>query len=800
MTLRQEILDELVELDVDDLTFDLVLASLEDEQAVEQVLKGTQVDYRAGESNDTNTDIPSVYLHVLTVSGFRGIGPEVKLEFPPGPGLTVVVGRNGSGKSSFAEALEVLLTGNALRWEDRSGPWKEGWRNLHQGTSPKISAGFHVEGKPGTTVVEKKWDENADFAEGIGTAQHRGEKRTDLKGVGWEGPLDLYRPILSYNELGMIGARPSDLFDTLTAVLGLEPLDVATKTLSQARLRREKLGKQVRKELRESILPALANLNDERAEQASALLRKRKWDLDALVRLGTAPEPGREALSKLVALTVPAEERILGVATRLETAHEELSKLQSTDIEDDERLMGLLNIALEHHQTHEGDFCPVCGVGVLDTGWRISAESQVDRLRVSTGRYKAAKRDLELAMKEAAGLVMMPSIPEVPSVDTSSLRGSWSRWAELPEHPGEIANHLISLYEEVAGKAREVGEQAAEMHSKQEEQWLAIFPALMAWQRGARDVEASREPVKSIKNAEKALKEVAVSLRAARWAPIESKALDLWEQLRLRSNVNLRSVELAGIRTRRHVDLRVEVDGAEAQALAVASQGEISCLSLALFFPRATLDGSPFRFLVIDDPIQAMDPARVDGLARVFAEIASDRQLVVFTHDDRLPESLRRLQISHTCLQVTRRTGSVVEVREKQDPVTQYFRDARAMAKDSGLPEELARRVIPGICREGLEAACIEAVRRRRLGRGESHSSVDALLGRARTLSQKASLALFDDIDRIGDLLRRINNKWGRWAGDAYMNANRGAHKQFPGHLMGFINDCVSLAERIRRA
>ncbi len=798
MALHQEILVELAELDVDDRTLDLVMASLEGGEAVEQVLAGGSVEYATGEEDGAYADTSSVYLQDLTVSGFRGIGPEVTLEFPPGPSLTVVVGRNGSGKSSFAEALEVLLTGNALRWEDRSGPWKDGWRNLHDGLSPKISARFQVEGKPGPTTVGKSWAENSELAGGSGTAQHHGEKRTDLPGIGWDRALDLYRPLLSYNELGMIGARPSDLFDTLTKVLGLESVDVALKVLAGARLARERVDKQVKKELRGEIIPALADLEDPRAERARSLLSKRVWDLDTLVRLAGAPDPGRDALSELVSLRVPDEERVLQTATQIEAAHAEFSELAGTDVEQSERLVRLLMMALEHHEAHEGESCPVCGVGTLDADWRASTQEQVDRLRETTDRYRSARRSLRQAVDAARGLVVMPSIPAVPAVDTTTVRDLWKRWAGLPDHPGDMADHLLGLHGELAKEATRISERAEEMYSRQEEQWGAIFPRLMAWEQNARTAVASREAVRQVKKAEQALKNVAVSVRAARWQPIEAKALQLWEKLRLGSNVDLRSVELAGTRTRRHVDLTVEIDGTEAQALAVASQGEISCLALSLFFPRATLPTNPFRFLVIDDPIQSMDPARVDGLARVFSEVAKERQLIVFTHDDRLPESLRRLQIPHTCRQVTRHLGSVVEVRETLDPMRQYFWDARAVARDDGLLAQVAWNVIPGICREGLEAACVDVVRRRRLGRGESHAAVERLLEGARTLIQKAALALFDDMGRSGEVSTRITREWGSTFTNAFWGANRGVHHRYRGDLTSLINDCQGLAERIR--
>jgi wobble nucleotide-excising tRNase len=95
----------------------------------------------------------------------------------------------------------------------------------------------------------------------------------------------------------------------------------------------------------------------------------------------------------------------------------------------------------------------------------------------------------------------------------------------------------------------------------------------------------------------------------------------------------------------------------------VLSQGELHALALSLFLPRATVAESPFRFLVIDDPVQAMDATTVAGLARVLAETAVTRQVVVFTHDDRLVEVVQRLGLPATVLEVCRGDRSRVDVR-----------------------------------------------------------------------------------------------------------------------------------------
>src|SRR6185436_10754999 len=128
------------------------------------------------------------YLASLSVQGFRGIGPKQTLTLNPAPGLTIVIGRNGSGKSSFAEALEVLFTGDSKRWSERSKIWKEGWRNLHQPHPAGIEAELLLEGQ-GPAKVVCAWDEVAPLEAQKAFVQPKGKPKTSLQALGWKEAL-----------------------------------------------------------------------------------------------------------------------------------------------------------------------------------------------------------------------------------------------------------------------------------------------------------------------------------------------------------------------------------------------------------------------------------------------------------------------------------------------------------------------------------------------------------------------------------------------------------------------------------
>ena len=176
----------------------LVLEALEGDEALDRALSEDADAAKArsdAEADVVQAPAKRAYLDKISVQGFRGIGFGCDLEIPPGPGLTLVVGRNGSGKSSFAEALELLLTGKNQRWEGRSAVWKEGWRNLHWSGPAEIAATFSVEDRPQPLTARRVWVEGADLDASTDEVDgvQGGNSRVAL---GWEEAIVTYRPFL----------------------------------------------------------------------------------------------------------------------------------------------------------------------------------------------------------------------------------------------------------------------------------------------------------------------------------------------------------------------------------------------------------------------------------------------------------------------------------------------------------------------------------------------------------------------------------------------------------------------------
>jgi len=421
--LQQLVFDRLTADDaLDDAAADLVLAACEGPDALEDAIGG-----RSPERPETlradgpEPDPPGAYLKSIAVQGFRGIGPPAQLELSPGPGLTLVVGRNGSGKSSFAEGLEILLTGANLRWETQTEVWREGWQNLHHEGPTVLSAELYVDEQPGVLHLTRNWPPDSDVTAASDCLAVRADGTpTTLEQLGWDLALSRYRPFLSYAELGSMFADLKTMYDALAAILGLGEVEGVAGSLRAARLDRERAFKEF-KLRRDGFLGRLDACADERAAAASRALREKMPDFDTLALAleglveGADPAGELEGLRRLARLAPPEAGRVEDAITSLHESTARLDALEATEAARDAGVADLLEAALRHRADHDGSKCPVCGAeNALDGAWHAHATEEVRERRARARHYEAARNQAASAQRSLEVLSGAPDVEVVP--------------------------------------------------------------------------------------------------------------------------------------------------------------------------------------------------------------------------------------------------------------------------------------------------------------------------------------------------------------------------------------------------
>jgi len=779
----------------------LVVGALRDR--LDDAINGVVVDRPERPQGEESAPVLT-FLESVAVTGFRGIGPTCKLDLRPGPGLTLVVGRNGSGKSSFAEALEFAMTGDSLRWAGKSLDWKNGWRNLHAQDDPAIAVELRVDGERQPRTVRVDWS-SAKLESAKTAVTVPGYGRQDLDSLGWSDAVKTFRPFLPYKELSTISeGRPIDRYNALAPMLGMEALQAPIENLRQARLSAERQ----RTEAAEHVSQVTDLLRESPDERAGAALEALSgdWDLDKVEALVTGTDPAvaqRESLlAALEQLPSPDLDRVAATASDLREAAGRQEALRGSDAERAERLARLLEAAVDMHKQHGDADCPVCG---RDNGLHservADLREEIRRLRAEAGDVLDAGRAMlhaQSSAREAIGT--MPPVLDAAAatdigVDVSAPVAAWQAWIDAPDTPIDLAAHLESVCLQVQDATDTVRAAAATRRRRLADQWRPMAESLAEALPVADQGLSAAQRVTPLRSAENWLKRCEATIRDERFDSVKAQVADVWETLAVGSNVTLEDVRLGN----KKVVMDVTVDGDSSVALGVMSQGELHALALSLFIPRVKFEASPFGFAILDDPVQAMDPVRVDGLARVLHSLAQTRQVVVFTHDDRLPTAVRRLQIPATILLVTRRPKSLVELKASLDPLQAAIEDARAVDLSGGLPEEVSRRVVPNLCRQAIEAACLESGRRRLLRIGMGLDECEARWTDAPKLLPRIAIALYGDADRAGDVYGTLNNKFGRWAADTARACNEMAHSGAPkgADLKELINRAETLAKEL---
>jgi hypothetical protein len=399
-----------------------------------------------------------------------------------------------------------------------------------------VAAELHVEGAPGTTIVERTWADTADLAAGTATAQIAGEKVTGLDRLGWNDQLTTYRPFLAHTELEAMLDSPSGLYDRLASVLGLDDLLVVQDRLNHHRLTLEKQAKAAEGE-RNALVGVLAEIDDERATLAHALLSARAPELDELARVVTgtgAPHGGGalDLLRRLATLTTPDATSVDRAAGRLRDAASGLEAVAGSEAARAKALADLLGQAVRFHDHHPADTdCPVCGRSdALDQAWHDHATAEIDRLRAEADTAERAHREARDAVDAAIALMHpMPDAVaqgEAVGVDTSALADAWAAWSDAPpavrpDAPGDLrllAGHLATG-DALVGAVAVVAEAAAGELAARENRWSPAAKDVAAWIDQGRAAADTRPAIADLKKAEGWLKTAHDDIRNDRLAP-----------------------------------------------------------------------------------------------------------------------------------------------------------------------------------------------------------------------------------------------------------------------------------------
>lgn len=758
---------------------DLLIAALHSDDAVLGVLAGRPL------SHPGDTPTPALttgyYLTSIEVTGFRGIGRRTTLNLKPSPGLTLIVGRNGTAKSSFAEAAEIAVSGRSSRWADSSLVWKSGWRNMHEGTDPLVRVGVVDPGSGKSLLVACRWAPEAKVEDVQCSVEGAADAPQPLATLGWDAPLSMFRPFLSYAELGRaVGGRPSELYDQMNRILGLGLVDAASKRIEDLRKALEGNVKNVSAQ-KTLLVYSLKSVDDARAMRATDLLSKRATDLDALTALASGqgvPDPNLERWAAVASADFPSAEQVEQTQRVCAQAVLEVQGAESAANRAAERLAQILDLAAAHIEQVGPGPCPACGVTNLGADFPTRARLEAGRHRQAAEQLRAARGALESARQQVLQTIGSASSAEPFATLFPKVAAALTAWHQLSrgEELTRVAEQMVAAHAGLQAQMSEARQQARDWIQQHQDNWQPYALKLAQWIPSERQVRIEAPQLAQAKAADMWLRGEAQRLRDARMAPFSRASQDVWALLRQESSVDLGSVTLTGNKTQRKVNIPVSVDGVDGAALGVMSQGELHSLGLALFIPRATADQSPFRFVVIDDPVQAMDPAKVDGLAQVLHQVAQERQVIVFTHDLRLLDAARQLQIPARILEVVRRPNSAVDVRKLGDLVSRYLEDARALAHTQDIAPTIRGPVIAGFLRSAVEATAMDRARRRLLSEGLDRVAVDQSIAEAETTMDIVSLALYGSASDRARVMGELN-RWNPDFADAFRRCREGVHQ-----------------------
>jgi energy-coupling factor transporter ATP-binding protein EcfA2 len=656
----------------------------------------------------------------IRIQGYQGISAEVPLEIDldPTPGVTVLHGINGSGKSSIADAIETALHGEPRKPVSTGGGGSEPlWERQHCGRdADEAVVEVTVLASGERLVLSCRLESNGQVIER--RAQHVIDSSTtdvDLATTTWQSALAGIRPVFGYAAVErqvQLARNLQEFLEPLLAFGGcFDALQSAISTAGSASDAAERrwttaLG---------SARAAVAELDAERRRSDATGLPDIPWpdiadDPDRWLDACELTETG----ASVAEVTEQHHERLHTAARGVTAALRDLVDVETSL---HTRLAGPL------HDMHgyaaalpnPGETCPVCTTeevpwtSRLDAsiGGLVAIEPQDTAVRSWLGELRRAL-DTELdgiveVLRQDWFDPVIATAAEPVINHCADLRRALDQYGLRPTP--NVRETAATACESLMSKSWRAIVLEAARRSGHRRQWLRARRAAVdlfvdCW----RECAAEGSAAASWKAAKKCLNDVHTHFRTERGGNLHTLTDSAVQELLHDVGLSVTSISVQGTKAA----VQVTDSAGKVVRLSMLSAGQRNALLLAPLLGVA--GGGPFGFLVLDDPVHAFDQVRVDRLARIIHGLTVDRRVIVLTHDERLKEHLLARSTDCDVRSVRRDAATGIVTAERTENMWKVLlKDARStlhvVASHAGgvttTPDDLVR----GLCRMALDNA-----------------------------------------------------------------------------------------------
>jgi DNA repair exonuclease SbcCD ATPase subunit len=626
-------------------------------------------------------------LIAIELEGFRGVAKSLRLDLDAD--AVVVRGDNGSGKTSLVDGLLWLFCGELRYLVDRLDRLRRD-ESIVQNRFTDVTARVALE-------LEHE-GQRYEFVRSGGDKEPLLEMRVAAKLVddadhelarlfGHHDVTTFRAAVLTWGLLrqdavrAALDAAGGALYQRMAGIVGLEEVSkfggasrAATLQLQTQRTAQRKSAAALRARWEEAVGRHRSALQEFVSPKGvDEELRARL--LAAVPRLGGAFAVELPANVGLVgtAELVTAAEVVCEALSNLSDQRAALEKLLDEDGGDVGHAEKEVTLARRELQTVsargpaatrlaqaalmmlDGDTCPVCGQSVSEAELRTHLEELAAR---SDEVIESAQRASDTLARTASRLSRARELSrERRDCEALGARAEEAVTAALDQVPGlrlvsaipgdaDGAKSLVSELQSFLDEVRTAYQAASQAGSSHLQRLTGEADALGVELKSAEQelarIERRYEKAKVLERAAHAAARTIVSDALERLQPSFAEVFDrlnpnpAFTELRARQDV-LRNVnQVIPV-------VRDPKRGVEANPQLVFSEGQLNVVALSYFLGMALNAGeSALPFLILDDPLQALDTIAVLGFGDLCRRIRDQAQLIVTTHDRRFSDILVR--------------------------------------------------------------------------------------------------------------------------------------------------------------